>query len=66
MRRYGLPSARGGWVRGVALLAVLAMVASLGYSTLVLVQTPIWVVLVLVALLVGVPIGLFARGEHRP
>ena len=53
MRRYGMPSGNTGWVRAVALLAIVAMVASLGYSALVLVQAPTWLVLVLVALLVG-------------
>ncbi|MGH4006895.1 MAG: hypothetical protein ACRDTH_01770 [Pseudonocardiaceae bacterium] len=53
MRRYGMPSSNAGWVRAVAMLAVVAMVASLGYSALVLVQAPAWLVLVLVVLLVG-------------
>ncbi|MGH4013748.1 MAG: hypothetical protein ACRDSL_07395 [Pseudonocardiaceae bacterium] len=64
MRRHGMPSARGGWVRMVALLAVVAMVASLGYSALVMVQAPAWLMLVLVALLIGVPIALLARSEE--
>lgn len=65
MRRYGMPSARTGWVRAVALLAVVAMVAPLGYSALVSAQAPLWLVVVLVALLVGLPIGLLARNEDR-
>ncbi|MGH3979058.1 MAG: hypothetical protein ACRDRZ_08675 [Pseudonocardiaceae bacterium] len=65
MRRHGMPSARSGWVRMVALLAVVAMVASLGYAALVTVQAPTWLMLVLVALLVGLPIGLLARDEGR-
>jgi hypothetical protein len=39
-----------GWVRVVALLAVLAMVASVGYSALLTMQAPTWIVLVLAAL----------------
>jgi hypothetical protein len=65
MRRYGMPPARGGWVRAVAMLAVLGMVASLGYSALVAAQAPIAAVFVLVALLVGVPIWLLARRADR-
>ncbi len=65
MRRQGIPSARSGWVRMVALLAVVAMVASLGYSALVSVQAPTWLVLFLVALLIGGPIWLLSRGEER-
>ncbi|MGH3942285.1 MAG: hypothetical protein ACRDTG_27430 [Pseudonocardiaceae bacterium] len=65
MRRHGMPSASSGWVRVVALLAVIAMVAPLGYSALVSVQTPTWLVIVVVALLVGVPLGLLARGQDR-
>jgi hypothetical protein len=65
MRRYGMPPARGGWVRAVALLIVVGMVASLGYSALVAAQAPLGVVVVIVVLLVGVPIGLLARGEGR-
>ncbi|MGH3907473.1 MAG: hypothetical protein ACRDTE_25345 [Pseudonocardiaceae bacterium] len=58
-------SARAGWVRMVAVLAVVAMVASLGYSALVSVQAPTWLVLVLVALLIGGPIWLLSRGGER-
>ncbi|MGH3913020.1 MAG: hypothetical protein ACRDTC_06375 [Pseudonocardiaceae bacterium] len=65
MRRYGMPSGKTGWVRAVALLAVVAMVAPLGYSALVSVQAPLWLVVVLVALLVGLPIGLLARNEDQ-
>ncbi len=64
MRRHGM-SARAGWVRMVAVLAVVAMVASLGYSALVSVQAPTWLVLVLVALLIGGPIWLLSRGGER-
>jgi hypothetical protein len=66
MRRYGIPSGRGVWVRVVALLAVVAMVASLGYSALITAQAPTWLVLLVVALLVGLPIGLFARRDGPP
>lgn len=52
-------------MRVVAIVAVMAMVVSLGYSALVLVQAPAWVILVVVALLIGVPIALFAGGPDR-
>ena len=42
----------------MAVLAVIAMVASLGYSALVFVQAPTWLVLVIVALLVGLMVWL--------
>jgi len=65
MRRYGMPSGNAGWVRAVALLAVVAMMASLGYSALVMVQAPTWLVLVLVALLVGILLWLLGSNEDR-
>jgi len=65
MRRYGMPSGNAGWVRAVALLAVIAMMASLGYSALVMVQAPTWLVLVLVALLVGLLLWLLGSNEDR-
>lgn len=65
MRRYGMPSARQGWVRVVAVLAVFAMVATLGYSALVTLQVPFWMVIVLVALVIWVPLVLLGRGEQR-
>lgn len=65
MRRYGSSAGPGGWVRVVALLAVVAMVASVGYSALLTVQAPTWLVFVLAALLIGLPIGLLARGKER-
>ena len=58
MRRNSMPSGNAGWVRAVAVLAVIAMVASLGYSALVFVQAPTWLVLVIVALLVGLMVWL--------
>jgi hypothetical protein len=65
MRRYGMPSGNAGWVRAVALLAVVAMMASLGYSALVMVQAPTWLVLMLVALLVGLLLWLVGSNEDR-
>lgn len=65
MRRYGMPPANSGCVRAVALLAVVAMVASLGYSALALLQAPTWLVLALVALLVGVLYWLLGSNEDR-
>ena len=49
----------------MALLAVVAMMASLGYSALVMVQAPTWLVLVLVALLVGLLLWLVGSNEDR-
>ncbi|MGH3944595.1 MAG: hypothetical protein ACRDRY_03780 [Pseudonocardiaceae bacterium] len=60
-----MPSGNAGWVRAVALLAVVAMVASLGYSALVFVQAPTWLVLVLVALLVGLLVWLLGGNADR-
>ncbi len=65
MGRYGMPSANSGCVRAVALLAVVAMVASLGYSALAVLQAPTWLVLVLVALLVGLLYWLLGSNEDR-
>ena len=65
MRRDSRRVGSGGWVRVVALLAVVAMVASVGYSALVTVDAPTWLVFLLAALLLGLPIGLLARREHR-
>jgi hypothetical protein len=65
MRRYGMPSGSAGWVRAVALLTVIAMMASLGYSALVMVQAPTWLVLVLVALLVGLLLWLLGSNGDR-
>ena len=65
MRRYGMPSGNAGWVRAVALLAVVAMMASLGYSALVSVQAPTWLVLALVAVLVGLLLWLLGSNEDR-
>jgi hypothetical protein len=65
MGRYGMSSANSGCVRAVALLAVVAMVASLGYSALAVLQAPTWLVLVLVALLVGLMYWLLGSNEDR-
>jgi hypothetical protein len=65
MRRYGVPSGNAGWVRAVALLAVVAMMASLGYSALVMVQAPTWLVVVLLALLMGLLLWLLGSNEDR-
>lgn len=65
MRRYGMPSGNAGWVRAVALLAVVAMMASLGYSALVMVQVSTWLVLVVVVLLVGLLLWLLGSNEDR-
>ena len=65
MRRYGMPSGNAGWVRAVALLAVVAMVASVGYSALAVMQAPTWLVLALVALLVGLLYWLLGSNEDR-
>lgn len=65
MRRSGMPSGNAGWVRAVALLAVVAMVASLGYSALVFVQAPTWLVLVIVVLLVGLLFWLLGGNKDR-
>ena len=65
MRRYSSPAGNRGWVRVVAVLAVVAMVASVGYSALVTVQAPTWMVFVLAALVIGMPIALLARNDDR-
>lgn len=54
-RSHGMPPGRGPWVRAVAVLAVVALVASLGYSALVMLGAPTWAVLVVVALVLAVP-----------
>lgn len=65
MRRYSNSAGNRGWVRVVAVLAVVAMVASVGYSALVTMQAPTWMVFVLAALVIGMPIALLARGDDR-
>jgi purine-cytosine permease-like protein len=65
MGRYGMPSGNAGWVRAVALLAVVAMVASVGYSALAVLQAPTWLVLALVALLVSLLYWLLGSNEDR-
>ena len=49
----------------MALLAVVAMVASVGYSALAVLQAPTWLVLVLIALLVGLLYWLLGRDKER-
>ncbi|MDQ4010699.1 MAG: hypothetical protein M3228_08395 [Actinomycetota bacterium] len=63
MGRYGIPSGNAGWVRAVALLAVVAMVAPLGYSALTMLQAPTWLMLALAALLVGLLYWLLGSNE---
>ncbi|MDQ4094253.1 MAG: hypothetical protein M3143_12925 [Actinomycetota bacterium] len=65
MGRYGMPSGNAGCVRAVALLAVVAMVASVGYSALAVLQAPTWLVLLIVALLVGLLYWLLGSNEDR-
>ena len=65
MGRYGMPSGNAGWVRAVALLAVVAMAASVGYSALAVLQAPTWLVLALVALLVSLLYWLLGSNEDR-
>ncbi len=65
MGRYGMPSGNAGWVRAVALLAVVAMVASVGYSALAVLQAPTWLVLALVAMLMGLLYWLLGRDKER-
>jgi hypothetical protein len=54
-----------GCVRAVALLAVVAMVASVGYSALAVLQAPTWLVLALVAVLAGLLYWLLGSNEER-
>ena len=65
MGRYGMPSGNAGCVRAVALLAVVAMVASVGYSALAVLQAPTWLVLALVAMLMGLLYWLLGRDKER-
>ena len=60
-----MPSGNAGWVRAVALLAVVAMAASVGYSALAVLQAPTWLVLALVALLVSLLYWLLGSNEDR-
>ncbi len=59
-----MPSRNASWVRVVALLVVVGMVASVGYSVLVTAQAPFWAVVVVVALLIGVPLGMLTRSGN--
>jgi hypothetical protein len=54
-----------GCVRAVAMLAVVAMVASVGYSALAVLQAPTWLVLALVAVLMGLLYWLLGSNEDR-
>ncbi len=65
MGRYGMPPGNAGCVRAVALLAVVAMVASVGYSALAVLQAPTWLVLALVAMLMGLLYWLLGRDKER-
>ncbi len=65
MGRYGMPPGNAGCVRAVALLAVVAMVASVGYSALAVLQAPTWLVLALVAMLMGLLYWLLGRVKER-
>ncbi len=65
MGRYGMPPGNAGCVRAVALLAVVAMVASVGYSALAVLQAPTWLVLALVAILMGLLYWLLGRDKER-
>ncbi|HEX2264202.1 MAG TPA: hypothetical protein VHH52_10695 [Pseudonocardiaceae bacterium] len=65
MGRYGMPAGNAGCVRAVALLAVVAMVASVGYSALAVLQAPTWLVLALVAMLMGLLYWLLGRDKER-
>ena len=60
-----MPSGNAGCVRAVALLAVVAMVASVGYSALAVLQAPTWLVLALVAMLMGLLYWLLGRDKER-
>ena len=54
-----------GCVRAVALLAVVAMVASVGYSALAVLRAPTWLVLAFVAVLMGLLYWLLGSNEDR-
>jgi hypothetical protein len=60
-----MPAGNAGCVRAVALLAVVAMVASVGYSALAVLQAPTWLVLALVAMLMGLLYWLLGRDKER-
>ncbi|MDQ4032274.1 MAG: hypothetical protein M3332_08395 [Actinomycetota bacterium] len=60
-----MPPGNAGCVRAVALLAVVAMVASVGYSALAVLQAPTWLVLALVAILMGLLYWLLGRDKER-
>ena len=49
----------------MALLAVVAMVASVGYSALAVLQAPTWLVLALVAVLAGLLYWLLGSNKDR-
>lgn len=66
VKRYGLPPGRGPWVRVVAAVLAAALVASMGYSALVLLAAPGWTVLLLLIAVIGLLVGLLGSGPGRP
>lgn len=63
---HGMPPGRGPWVRVVALLAVVALVLTVGYTTLAVLAAPSWALWLAVLLAVIIGIVLFnAQGSGR-
>ncbi|MDQ3885769.1 MAG: hypothetical protein M3308_01815 [Actinomycetota bacterium] len=61
MPRFGMPPGRATWVRVVAAVTAVALVASLGYSALALVAAPGWTGWLLLVGAFGLLVGLLAR-----
>jgi hypothetical protein len=61
-----MPAGRGPWVRVVAAVLAVALVASLGYSALALLAAPGWTVLLLLIGAIALLVGLLAGGSDQP
>ncbi len=64
-RGHGMPPGRGPWIRAVAVLAVIAIVASLSYTALVAFEAPGWAFPTVLVLVVGVPLLALRRGSDQ-
>ncbi len=63
MPRYGMPSGRAPWVRVVAAVTAVALVASLGYSALAVLAAPSWAGWVLLVGVFGLLVGILSRND---
>lgn len=56
----------GNWTRIVALVLTFGLIVGIGVPYLMQAGVPLWLSMVLVLLVIGVPIGMILRAERRP